>query len=287
MERRVILDTDIGYDPDDLFALLLLLNSPEINIDLIVTGDEVGGKRAVFLQKILQVCGRSDIPVVEGEDLGNSDFVVDELIKGFECSTNKDYLTAMKELMDESQELIYLGISGFTNLANFLKKFPESIGKLKVYAMGGAIGFSRRPGWVEHNIKIDKESARYVLSRGVDISLVMTQTTFQECYEVSDDTELYHNLKRSKEPIHDLLLRHLSLFHDSKGFWSYMHDPLTVSVALGKDFVSFYESGIEMDESGSLSLSTKNPKLKLSHAQSSGEDFIKFLEGRLFKDSTS
>jgi len=83
MKTGVILDTDIGFDPDDLFALLLLLNSPELKIDLIVTGDEVEGKRAVFTKKILDQCGRQDIKVVQGEDLGNHYFVVDKLVHNF------------------------------------------------------------------------------------------------------------------------------------------------------------------------------------------------------------
>jgi hypothetical protein len=51
MVKHVILDTDIGGDPDDAFALLLGLNSPEINIDLIVTSDEHKGHRAEFARK--------------------------------------------------------------------------------------------------------------------------------------------------------------------------------------------------------------------------------------------
>ena len=92
MKTGTILDTDIGYDPDDLFALFLLLKSPEISLDLIVTGDEVCGKRAIFTKNILELYGRSDLKVVQGEDLGNNDFVVDELIENVSYSIDRDFV---------------------------------------------------------------------------------------------------------------------------------------------------------------------------------------------------
>lgn len=88
MDTGWILDTDIGYDPDDLFALLLCLKSPELKLDLIVTGDEVKGKRAQFTKLILEELG-AIIPVVQGEDRGNDFFVVDELLeKEYDVGSN-------------------------------------------------------------------------------------------------------------------------------------------------------------------------------------------------------
>lgn len=282
MKNGVILDTDIGYDPDDLFALLLLLNSPELEIDLIVTGDEVGGKRAAFTRKVLDQYGRRDLRVVQGEDLGNHNFVVDELIQGFEYSPNTMYLDAMKDVFDSSDRVVYINIQGFTHLANLIQRFPECREKLVVSQMGGAVNYSRRPGWVEHNVKIDKEAARYVLTSNVDISLVMTQTTFNPVYMVGDQHDLYQKLKSSDKPVHQILVRHIELFHEAKKFWSYMHDPLTAAVALGKDFVEFYESAISMDENGNLYESSGSPKLRLSKPESKDKEFMRFLDERLF-----
>ncbi len=282
MKKGVILDTDIGYDPDDLFALLLLLNSPELEIDLIVTGDEVAGKRAAFTQKVLGQCGRGDLRVVQGEDLGSRDFVVDELVQNFFYSADRNYLEAMKGVLDSSDRVVYIGIQGFTNLANLLKRFPESRQKLTVFQMGGAVDYSRRPGWVEHNVKIDKEAARYVFASGTDISLVMAQTTFNPAYMVDEQHDLYKKLKSSDKPVYQMLARHVELFHEAKAFWPYMHDPLTVAVALGKDFVDFYESAVLMDEHGNLYSSSGLPKLRLSKTESKDKEFMKFLDGRLF-----
>ncbi len=62
----VILDTDIGYDIDDTWALALLLKSPEVDLKLVVsaTHDSVYG--AKLLAKFLAMAGRADIPVGVG-----------------------------------------------------------------------------------------------------------------------------------------------------------------------------------------------------------------------------
>ncbi len=284
MKTGVILDTDIGYDPDDLFALLLLLNSRELNIDLIVTGDEVRGKRASFTRKILDKYGRPDIKVVQGEDLGNHYFLVDELLKNFQHRIDNDinYLDAMKKVLDRFDRIVYIDIQGFTNLANLIKKFPESREKLIVYQMAGALNYSRHPGWVEHNVRIDKKAARYVIASDIVIYLIMAQTTFNPVYMIDDKHELYKKLKSSDNLVYKMLARHIELFHETKKFWPYMNDPITASVALGKDFVDFYESAVSMDEHGNLHLSSGSSKLYLSKPESKDKKFMKFLDERLF-----
>jgi pyrimidine-specific ribonucleoside hydrolase len=282
MKNGVILDTDIGYDPDDLFALLLLLNSPELQIDLIVTGDEVLGRRAAFTRKVLDQCGRRDIKIVQGADLGNRNFVVDELVGDFSYPADTNYLGAMKEVIDASDKIIYIGLQGFTNLADLIRQVPESREKLAIYQMGGVVDYSRRPGWVEHNVKIDKEAARFVLASGVNISLVMAQTTFNPVYMVGNQHDLYKKLKASDKPAYQMLARHVDLFHEARTFWPCMHDPLTVAVALGKDFVDFYESAVSMDEHGNMYRSSGSPKLRLSKPESKDKEFMKFLDERLF-----
>ena len=59
----VILDTDIGGDIDDTWALAYLLRSPELDLKLVVTdfGDTV--YRAKIAAKLLEVAGRTEVPI--------------------------------------------------------------------------------------------------------------------------------------------------------------------------------------------------------------------------------
>jgi hypothetical protein len=67
----MIVDTDIGGDPDDTVALVVAARRvPELA--LVITSDEYGGERARFLRYLLDLVGRPDVKVVAGSDLGNS-----------------------------------------------------------------------------------------------------------------------------------------------------------------------------------------------------------------------
>jgi len=292
ISNKVILDTDIGYDPDDLFALLLAWRLPEFDIDLIVTADEEGGKRAVFTKMILDKLGLTKPKVVEGSDLGNKNFIVDELIQGYSYDVRKDYIRAMKELIDlSSGQTLYIGIGGFTNLASFLKQHPEYNEKLKIYMMGGAINYSRGKDWVEHNIRIDAPSAKYVLESGCDITLVMAQTTFIDEYEVTNTHPIFQKLKSSKNEAYQLLAQHCELFNEhmkdkyGREIWPKMHDPLTLVSAMGKDFVKFHKSLVSIDRDGKMSISNTGQDIRWSDPVSAHEEFMALLEERLFDRS--
>jgi len=59
----VILDTDIGGDIDDTWALALLLKSPELDLKLVVSDTGDTRYRARVAARLLEVAGRTDVPV--------------------------------------------------------------------------------------------------------------------------------------------------------------------------------------------------------------------------------
>ena len=58
----VILDTDIGDDMDNTWALVMLLKSPQFDVKLITTTCGKSVYRAKIIAKLLTVAGRTDIP---------------------------------------------------------------------------------------------------------------------------------------------------------------------------------------------------------------------------------
>ena len=70
----VILDTDIGSDIDDAWALAFLLKSPELDLKLVVTDTGNTTFRGAVAAKLLEAAHRPDIPIGiglhEGEDTG-------------------------------------------------------------------------------------------------------------------------------------------------------------------------------------------------------------------------
>ncbi|HGJ64936.1 TPA: nucleoside hydrolase, partial [bacterium] len=78
----VILDTDIGGDIDDTWALAMMLKSPELDIKLIVTDTGNTTYRAKVVAKMLEIAKRTDIPIGIGLHLsddegGQADWVKD------------------------------------------------------------------------------------------------------------------------------------------------------------------------------------------------------------------
>ena len=70
----LIIDTDIGDDPDDILVLYLILLHPELfNLIALVSGDEVhGNHRAKLLSLILKKFKRNNVPVYVGTDFGST-----------------------------------------------------------------------------------------------------------------------------------------------------------------------------------------------------------------------
>src|SRR5258708_8884037 len=64
----VFLDTDIGDDIDDALALALALQSPELKVLGISTVLQDGQRRADLVWRILQLYGRTGIPVGSGAE---------------------------------------------------------------------------------------------------------------------------------------------------------------------------------------------------------------------------
>src|SRR5689334_17876303 len=64
----VILDTDIGDDIDDALAIGLALQSPELKILAVITVLNDGERRADLVWRILELYGRTDIPVGTGAE---------------------------------------------------------------------------------------------------------------------------------------------------------------------------------------------------------------------------
>src|SRR5215216_3363913 len=62
----IVIDTDVGADPDDALALMLALASPEVDVRgvTIVSGDI--GWRARIATRLLGMAGRPDTPVFLG-----------------------------------------------------------------------------------------------------------------------------------------------------------------------------------------------------------------------------
>src|SRR5437763_3618317 len=71
-QAKVIIDTDIGDDVDDAFALALAVKSPELHVLGISTACGETEIRAKIVDRFMGEAGRSDTPVLAGKATGKT-----------------------------------------------------------------------------------------------------------------------------------------------------------------------------------------------------------------------
>jgi|GEM_PF-2381953 len=160
----LILDTDIGGDPDDAIAVALAARRfPELA--LVITSDECGGERALFARHFLDRMGRQDVPVVAGADLGNTRyFVVDGLTPASVGAQPDNVATAVAQVTDSGRRrACWVGMEPVSNWAQLCQAHSELAEAIDVVQMGGAINY-RDPERAEHNFRLDADAARALLA---------------------------------------------------------------------------------------------------------------------------
>lgn len=127
----VILDTDIGTDIDDSWALLMLLRSPEIELKLIVTADGDTTARAKIAAKQLELSGYDNIPIGIGKATCNPHmpqlpWAENYQLDSYKGGIIKDGISEMIDMIRESeQEITILAIGPLTNIGEALSRDPS------------------------------------------------------------------------------------------------------------------------------------------------------------------
>lgn len=290
----LILITDIGYDPDDLVALLYLIKRGAAP-DLIVTSDEVAGKRYRFLLQLqhrgLASTGYVLRGLVSGVDLGRKNFLLDAFMDPALASNSPlpmDYEDCMEEtIMRDPSPSTIISIGSFSEVAGFVRKHRALARstRCRFFQMGGALDYERTSGWVEHNVKIDVASARYVLHAAIDLTLVGSQTTFDARLQVNPGSRIYSRFAARSDSMSKLVVDHFEAFHEAKNVWSIMHDPLTCSVALGEKFVEFEQVKIVTDAAGRIERYAGGWPIKISRPKCDAQGFMRHMEDVLLGSS--
>ena len=246
----MILDTDIGDDIDDAYALSLLL-AENANLLGVTTVYRNSLQRAKIAKRLISLFGKSDVDVYVGEDYPEV-----EPLKKFE-KADKDgkaniphYIdTEMKdELVKEGavdfildtlkkhpNEVTVLAIGPLTNLARAIEKDRETFALAKeLLLMGG--NFSEYD--VEWNFLCDPEAAKTVFECGVPIKAVGVDIT-RKCTFVENTLECFSQLQSEK---YKLLVKMTKIWiehNEERGQPPTMHDPLAISTLFQDGLVTF------------------------------------------------
>lgn len=172
----VVLDTDIGTDIDDTWALAQLLRSPELDLKLVVTDTGDTRYRAALAAKFLEAAGRSDVPVGIGQDQGpmpdgirnQAPWLAGYDLAKYPGKVHADGIGALIELVMNSPEPVtIIAIGAVPNLALALKREPRIAGKCRFVGMHGSfnLGYGGSPTpAAEANVKDAPAALRTVLA---------------------------------------------------------------------------------------------------------------------------
>lgn len=180
----VLLDTDIGGDIDDAYALVQILCSPELKLVGVTTvsGDAVA--RARLAAKLLTVAGRPTIPVYAGASTAPQYIKQTEWAAGFTSPALHPAggVAFLREQINAHPgEITVIAIGELTNVAALLASEPGIAAKIKAIAlMGGSVrrgyaaGSKPEPEW---NIKSAAAAARTVFISGVPLLVAPLDST--------------------------------------------------------------------------------------------------------------
>lgn len=245
--RQVVIDTDPGVD--DAMAVFMALASPELDVVGLTTifGNAATSTTTPNALTLLEVAGRTDIPVAAGSDapiatdyLGPVPFV-----HGTNGLGDAEISPPTTPLDDRSAaefiagtaaahpgEVTLLALGPLTNLALVVRDHPEVVGLVRdVVVMGGnALGPGNATPSAEANINNDPEAADAVFGAGWPVTMIGLDVTHQ----VVLDGAALDRLAVAPTRWADLLGRavpHYRRFFESNNGTDgiYVHDPTTVA----------------------------------------------------------
>jgi purine nucleosidase len=246
----ILLDTDIGTDIDDAFALALILGSPELELRGVTTVSGDTEARARLAAKILWVAGYRRIPVCAGEP--GKPLPVDQTQWAANFSSPQlghrkatEFLWA--EVGRQPGKLTVVTIGPLTNLGTLLRQHADVAQKIKrLVMMGGSIARGYEPGSpaaAEYNIAQDPGAAQEVFNSGIPILMVPLDTTAMLQLDSTDTHRVFTHLS----PLTDALT---ILYHLWNRPTPTLFDPMAVAMVFNPSLCETKDLAIEVDAKG-------------------------------------
>jgi purine nucleosidase len=186
--QLVWIDTDIGDDIDDAFALGLILHSPELRVLGISTAFGDTEMRARLVDRLLSATGASAIPVTAGIHT-QTDNLMTQKTYAMQAPARKyaDGVAALQaQIRQHPEQVTLIALGPLFNIGALIDRDPYTFRKLKrVVMMGGSI-YRGYGGWKgepasqpapEWNIDRDPQDAAKLLAAGVPIFLMPLDST--------------------------------------------------------------------------------------------------------------
>ncbi|MDU2197261.1 MAG: nucleoside hydrolase [Peptostreptococcaceae bacterium] len=266
-KRKVIIDCDPGID--DSLAILLAVNSPELEILGITTCSgnveaKMGAKNAL---KTLQICSSLNIPVYKGEDKPLKRALVtaqdthgeDGIGENFyedvaEYKIKENGVDFIIDTLKNNKDVSIIALGPLTNIAKAIMKDKKAFDNLDEFvSMGGAFRIHGNCSPVaEFNYWVDPHAADYVYKNlpkkihmiGLDVTrkIVLTPNIIEFINRLDKDISKY---------ITEITRFYIDFHWEQEGIIGcVINDPLAVAYFIDRSICSGFESYVEVVDDG-------------------------------------
>src|SRR6266849_2173989 len=197
LPEKVIIDTDIGDDIDDAFAVALAVRSPELQILGITTTFGDTETRAKLLDRFLAEVGRPDILIAAGAPSPSKGTLTQRRYAEAGHFAKPSHPDAVVFLLDQVRrnpgQITLIAIGPLMNVGSAIDQDPATFRKLKrIIMMGGSIkrgygdlGYGPPvPPQPEWNILNDVPSAQKLFASGAPLFVMPLDATQLKLDEV-------------------------------------------------------------------------------------------------------
>jgi inosine-uridine nucleoside N-ribohydrolase len=256
MSIPIVIDCDPGHD--DAIAILLALASPEVELRAVTTvaGNQTLDKTTRNALKVLELAGRSDIPVAAGADAplrralrtapnvhGESGLDGPSLPEPAARPVEGHAVDLLADVLEPG--VVLVPTAPLTNVALLLeRRRPE-----RIVWMGGAIAEGNVTPAAEFNAFVDPEAAAAVFASGVPLTMIGLDVTHQALFtrEHADRLRRAGRVGRVVAELSDFF----QLFHEQRYGMegSPIHDAMAVATVIDPTFVGTLPCNVEVETS--------------------------------------
>lgn len=293
----IILDTDIGGDIDDAWALALILKSPEFDLKMVLSDTGDPAYRAAVAAKYLQAAGCTDIPIglgVAGEHWRGPQeaWLGDYRLSEYPGPVYKDGVGAMIDMiMGAAEPVTLICIGPVPNLKTALMREPRIVEKARIVGMFGSLRFGydgSREISDETNVRVAPDACREMFRAFPDITI----TPLDTCGLVRLTGGMYRRIHDCPDPLIQTLIKSYYSWADyvewttvfPETHSSTLFDTVAVYLALSEEYVEIEKLGIRVTKDGYTLIDGNEKKIRCATRWKDLPAFEKWLVERLAKN---
>jgi inosine-uridine nucleoside N-ribohydrolase len=288
--EKIIIDTDIGTDIDDAFAVGLALQSREFQILGISSAWGDTHLRARLLTRFLRETGHSDIPIVMGiaKERPGKPEILSQAPYAERVLADQSYPDAVNFLLDQIRlhpgEITLIAIGPETNLGAAIDRDPATFRKLKrIVLMGGSVyrGYAQfnygkthgpDPEW---NILCDTQAAQKVFTSGVPLYVMPLDSTQIKLQEL-ERAEIF----KTGTTLTDALLVLYEQWSHGGAQTPTLFDAVAVTYAMHPELCPTQPMRLRVDDQAYTRVESGPPNAQVC-LRSSSDQFLEFFMPRI------